>query len=124
MFDRTWKSEAVQDILAHATQSVKADPDLTKGAGVQRYGWIDVAEKHQRPAKSKEKRSRGKGSDAEDKFDASAIMPAVNAFKESHPNFKVDVEEGRMITVRRAVLCCCFAVANSLRSCSRSRQWC
>lgn len=99
VFDRTWKSEDVQDILAHATQSLRADPDLTKGASVQRYGWIDVAEKHQRPAKSKEKRSRGKGGDAEDKFDASAIMPAINAFKEAHPDFKVDVEEGRMITI-------------------------
>ncbi|KAB2577092.1 Mediator complex subunit Med27 [Lasiodiplodia theobromae] len=98
-FERRWKSDEVQDILAHAAQSVKANPDLTKGAKVARYGWVDVAEKQQRPAKSKEKKPRGKGSDADDKVAASSVMPTVNAFKEAHPTFHVDVDEGRIITI-------------------------
>lgn len=102
-FERRWKSDEVQDILAHAAQSVKANPDLTKGAKVARYGWVDIAEKQQRPAKSKEEKSRGKGSDADDKVAASSVMPTVAAFKEAHPAFHVDVDEGRIITVSSAV---------------------
>ncbi|OJD39906.1 mediator complex subunit med27 [Diplodia corticola] len=98
-FERRWKSEEVQDILAHAARSGKADSDLTKGAAVPRYGWVDMAEKQQKPAKSKEKKSRGKGIDAEDKTGASSIVPTVTAFKEAHPNFQVDDGEGRIITI-------------------------
>ncbi|KAL1650220.1 hypothetical protein SLS58_001031 [Diplodia intermedia] len=97
-FERKWKSEDVQDILAHAAQSVKANPDLTKGATITRYGWVDMAEKQQKPAKSKEK-SRGKGGDADDHTGPSSIEPTVTAFKEAHPNFQVGVDEGRIITV-------------------------
>lgn len=98
-FERTWKSRDVQDILAHATLSLKDNPDLSKGAGVARYGWVDVAEKQQKPAKSKEKKLRGKDSDAEDRIDAASIPSIVNTFKEAHPNFKVDLESGRIITI-------------------------
>ncbi|KKY21228.1 putative mediator complex subunit med27 [Diplodia seriata] len=98
-FERKWKSEDVQDILAHAAQSVKVNPDLTKGATITRYGWVDMAEKQQKPAKSKEKKSRGKGGDADDQTGSSSIEPTVTAFKEAHPNFQVGVDEGRIITV-------------------------
>lgn len=94
----------MQEILAHATLSLKDNPDLSKGAGVARYGWVDVAEKQQKPAKSKEKKLRGKGSDADDRIDAASIPSIVNAFKEAHPNFKVDLENGRIITVNPAVV--------------------
>lgn len=94
----------MQEILAHATLSLKDSPDLSKGAGVARYGWVDVAEKQQKPAKSKEKKLRGKGSDAEDRIDAASIPSIVNAFKEAHPDFKVDLENGRIITVNPAAV--------------------
>ncbi|EKG20172.1 Mediator complex subunit Med27 [Macrophomina phaseolina MS6] len=98
-FERTWKSQEVQDILTHATQSFKANPDLTKAAGISRYGWVEVAEKQQRPVKSKERMLRGKANDAEDKTDAASILPTVTAFKDTHPNFKIDIKDGRIITV-------------------------
>lgn len=115
-FERTWKSGNIQGIFDHATQSLKTDPDLTKGASLPRYGWIDIAEKQQKPTKAglaKAKKPHAKkGGDAEDKFVATSIVPTINAFKEAHPSFKIDVEEGRIITVQPTAPCSCHLVSD------------
>ncbi|KAF2145066.1 uncharacterized protein K452DRAFT_295621 [Aplosporella prunicola CBS 121167] len=44
-FDRTWKAQETQSILAYARQRQKADPDLDQGRDVLRYGWLNDAVK-------------------------------------------------------------------------------
>ncbi|KAK7556652.1 hypothetical protein IWX49DRAFT_586632 [Phyllosticta citricarpa] len=44
-FKNDWKSEDTQRLLHHARESEKNNPDLSQGARVPKYGWVEAAQK-------------------------------------------------------------------------------
>ncbi|KAF2444919.1 hypothetical protein P171DRAFT_485000 [Karstenula rhodostoma CBS 690.94] len=51
-FKSQWQSQETQTILEHARKSATANPDLSAGAQVQQYGWIEKEEQERQAAKS------------------------------------------------------------------------
>lgn len=48
-----WHSQEVQSIFEHTTQSLEKDEDLTPGAQIDRWGWIESQIKEQEAARRK-----------------------------------------------------------------------
>ncbi|KAK8191149.1 uncharacterized protein BKA78DRAFT_352567 [Phyllosticta capitalensis] len=44
-FKSDWRSENTQMLLQHTRESEKANPDLSQGARVPKYGWTEAAQK-------------------------------------------------------------------------------
>ncbi|KAF2086581.1 hypothetical protein K490DRAFT_43612 [Saccharata proteae CBS 121410] len=99
-FGKTWKSEATQEILARARESRQTDPDLSPGANVPRYGWVDTVAEEKKP-------SDGAGTQGMEGFKAVAakhesldVKSIIDAYTKAHPKFKVDLgEPSRKITI-------------------------
>lgn len=52
-FKSQWQGPETQNILEHARKSATANPDLSAGAQVQQYGWIEKERKEKKTAKKK-----------------------------------------------------------------------
>ncbi|OAG08209.1 uncharacterized protein CC84DRAFT_1214733 [Paraphaeosphaeria sporulosa] len=98
-FKSQWQGQETQNILEHARKSVAADPDLSAGAQIQQYGWIEKETKQNDAAKN--------NGDGEERPDDLGIRitneerdSIVGQWRQTHPTIKIEeVDDGKQLLI-------------------------
>ncbi|KAF2733092.1 hypothetical protein EJ04DRAFT_295069 [Polyplosphaeria fusca] len=78
-FRATWQSQEVQSVFEHARASLEKDDDLSAGAEVAQFGWVDAVEKERERSKRREK--GGQPEEVKAKLDAEEIRRVLEEWK-------------------------------------------
>ncbi|KAF2115792.1 mediator complex subunit 27-domain-containing protein [Lophiotrema nucula] len=90
-FRAQWQSPETQSILNHAKESLEKSDDLSAGAQVAKFGWV------QSELAEKEKTSRSKHDKkdiADDKLDKETIGKMLEEFKTANSKTKIETKDG------------------------------
>lgn len=97
-----WHGPETQNIFEHARKSAIANPDLSLGAQIQQYGWIEKEEKEKETSK---KNLRGEESveDVGMHITKEDRVRIVAQWRETYPSIKMEAEnEDKQLVMRFA----------------------
>ncbi|KAJ4305220.1 hypothetical protein N0V90_000751 [Kalmusia sp. IMI 367209] len=94
-FRAQWQSQDIQSVLEHAKKSAAANPDLSAGAQVHQYGWVEKEEREKEAAK-KEGEGKEKVEDVRVHITKEERENIVAEWRKTHPTIKMEAnDEGR-----------------------------
>jgi hypothetical protein len=98
-FKSQWQGKETQNILEHARKSAAANPDLSAGAQVQQYGWIEKEKKDKDAAKNS-----GDGEERAEDLDIRITKEErgriVGQWRQTHPMINMDeTDDGKQLLI-------------------------
>lgn len=98
-FKSQWQGKETQNILEYARKSATANPDLSAGAQVQQYGWVEKERKENDTAKN----SRGGEERTEDsniRITKEERERIVGQWRQAHPTIKMEeTDDGKQLLI-------------------------
>ncbi|KAI2475355.1 Med27 domain containing protein [Pyrenophora tritici-repentis] len=88
-FKEQWSETEMQNILNHAKESFKGNPDLTESVSVPSHGWVERERKAKKSTKTKSEHVEDAGAILTDE----EISRIVIEFRKSHPNLKLETTD-------------------------------
>jgi hypothetical protein len=98
-FRTQWQSQESQTILEHAKKSANANPDLSAGAQVPQYGWIEK-EKKEREAAMNNGDAEERAEDLGIRITLEERRRVVEQYRETYPSIKMEEKnDGKQLLI-------------------------
>ncbi|KAL5393154.1 hypothetical protein PMIN04_005451 [Paraphaeosphaeria minitans] len=98
-FKSQWQGQETQNILEHARKSAAANPDLSAGAQIQQYGWIEKEKKEKEVSKKNEDGVK-RAEDLGIRITKEERGRIVQQWRQINPSIKVDeTDDGKQILI-------------------------